>query len=121
MKKTFLLVLLSVLMVDSGQLLIKHGLNNLEADITLSSFIPSLPLLFSDVFIVCGIALFALSSLSWLSALSRADLSYAYPMLSMGYIVVALLSWLFFSESMGISKLVGIFIIAGGVAFLAKT
>jgi drug/metabolite transporter (DMT)-like permease len=54
----------------------------------------------------------------WILALSRADLSYAFPLLSAGYIVVALLSRFLLNEALGWRRLVAIAVISVGVAII---
>jgi multidrug transporter EmrE-like cation transporter len=56
----------------------------------------------------------------WILALSRVDVSVAYPMLSLGYIVNALAASALFGEQLTPTKLVGIGIICLGVFVLAR-
>ena len=57
----------------------------------------------------------------WILALSRVDVSIAYPMLSVGYIVTALAGWLLFSEALGPARVAGILIIIAGVWLVARS
>jgi multidrug transporter EmrE-like cation transporter len=57
----------------------------------------------------------------WIMALSRVEVSIAYPMLSIGYIVNALLAWWLFGEAVGVQRLVGIGIIIVGVIIIARS
>jgi multidrug transporter EmrE-like cation transporter len=57
----------------------------------------------------------------WILALSRVDVSIAYPMLSIGYIVNAVAAWQLFGEPMNLGKVVGIGIIIVGVYVLARS
>jgi|SRR3989344_2423341 len=120
--RTLLLVLTSVLLVDIGQLLMKQGLLDLGP---LSFQFPKLfftfVTIFSHQFILVGIFLFVLSSMTWLLALSKTNLSFAYPLLSIGYVIVSLLSWYFFGEALSSLRLVGLGIIVGGVYVMSLT
>ncbi|MGE4357225.1 MAG: EamA family transporter [Candidatus Omnitrophota bacterium] len=60
------------------------------------------------------------SSLIWLMVLSRAELSYAYPMLSLGYIMIVFLSWIIFKENVSFWRWLGIILISFGVGLLQK-
>lgn len=120
--KNLSLILISVLLIDAGQLLLKYSLNtfgeiNWGFDLLFSNFI----LIAQNPFVWLALFLMGLSSFTWLLALSKNNLSYAYPILSFGYVVVAVLSWVFFSEPMGMVKILGLGIIAMGVVMLSNT
>jgi multidrug transporter EmrE-like cation transporter len=67
-----------------------------------------------------GLACYGVSVILWLGALSRAPVSIAYPMLSVGYIVNAAAAAFLFSEALTIPKVIGIALIVGGVIVLAR-
>lgn len=67
-----------------------------------------------------GLACYGISVVVWLLALSRVAVSVAYPMLSLGYVVNALLAWWLFGEVLSPAKLAGIGIILLGVFILAR-
>ena len=56
----------------------------------------------------------------WIVGLSRVDVSIAYPMLSLGYVVNAFAAWYLFGEVLSVQRLVGIGIILIGVVVLAR-
>lgn len=66
--------------------------------------------------VLCGFVLYAGSSLLWLMVLSKRDLSYAYPMIAAGYVVVVFLSWLVFKEHVPMLRIAGLALICLGVA-----
>ena len=53
--------------------------------------------------------------------MSRVDVSIAYPMLSLGYVVNAFAAWYLFGEVLSVQRLVGIGIILIGVFVLARS
>jgi len=57
----------------------------------------------------------------WIMALSRVDVSIAYPMLSIGYVVNALAAWYLFGEALTAFKLTGIGFIVVGVFLVARS
>jgi multidrug transporter EmrE-like cation transporter len=71
--------------------------------------------------ILGGLACYAVSVVFWILALSRVDVSIAYPMLSVGYVVNALAAWLLFSEAINASRAAGIGIIILGVWLVARS
>jgi multidrug transporter EmrE-like cation transporter len=71
--------------------------------------------------ILAGLACYVVSVVFWILALSRVDVSIAYPMLSVGYIVTAVAGWLLFAESLSVTRVAGIFIIIAGVWLVARS
>jgi multidrug transporter EmrE-like cation transporter len=68
-----------------------------------------------------GMACYATSVCVWLAALAKAPVSTAYPMLSLGYVVVAAVSVLWLGESMGPAKVLGIALICAGVVLVSRS
>ena len=112
-KITQVVLLVTVASNAIGQILFKaahHG----EIE---SSFL----LLFTRYETWLGLAFYGLSSICWLWVLSRAQLSYAYPVLALSYpIVVALSAWMF-SETVTPLHWLGVIIIFAGVSLLSRT
>ena len=71
--------------------------------------------------ILAGLACYVISVVFWILALSRVDVSVAYPMLSIGYVVNALAAWLLFSEQLNAARVAGIGIIILGVWLVARS
>ena len=68
-----------------------------------------------------GLGCYGVSVVVWLMVLSRVDVSYAYPMLSVGYIVAALAGKIFFGESVDLVRWTGITTICIGVWLITRT
>lgn len=112
-------ILASVLLVNTGNLVAKYGLQlyPFQFDAILTSYVN----LLTSPFIILGLAAIGVSSIFWLAALSKAELSYAYPMISIGYIITAVASWMFFEENLTLMRMAGIFIICSGVFLMSKS
>lgn len=67
-----------------------------------------------------GIACYALSTVSWLIILSRIDLAVAYPLGSLSYVFVTLLSVFVLHETVAPLRWVGIAVILGGILVVAR-
>jgi drug/metabolite transporter (DMT)-like permease len=57
----------------------------------------------------------------WIVGLSRVEVSLAYPMLSMGYVVNALAAWWLFGESLGPMRWAGMMLILAGVLVISRS
>lgn len=71
--------------------------------------------------ILGGLACYAISVMAWIVVLSRVEVSIAYPMLSIGYVVNALLAWWLFGEDVSVQRWVGIAVIVIGVVLVARS
>jgi multidrug transporter EmrE-like cation transporter len=68
-----------------------------------------------------GLACYAISVVVWIVALSRVQVSIAYPMLSIGYVVNALLAWWLFGEDLNAQRWMGIAVIVVGIVIVARS
>jgi len=68
-----------------------------------------------------GLLCYALSVVLWIVALSRTEVSVAYPFLSIGYVVVALAAWQFFGEALSTQRVAAIALICVGVVLLYRS
>ena len=68
-----------------------------------------------------GLGCFAVSVLLWLAVLSRVQVSAAYPMASMGYVLVAIASALWLGENLTPMRIAGLVLICAGVYLIART
>jgi drug/metabolite transporter (DMT)-like permease len=71
--------------------------------------------------ILGGLACYGISLVVWIIGLSRTDVTIAYPMLSLGYVVSAFGAWMFLGEAISPQRLAAIGVIVVGVVLLART
>lgn len=118
----FALILFGVLLNATAQLMLKAGMNHIgHFDFTLSNAIPIGLKVMVNPPIITGLACYVLSVGVWLLVLSRVQVSLAYPMLSIGYIVNAIAAYYLFGEPLTSIRLLGIFVIIAGVYLVAQT
>jgi multidrug transporter EmrE-like cation transporter len=114
--RTLGLILLAVVLGVVGQLLLKQGVS---ADGPIGGINRALLATIFRPLVLLGFACYGLSSLFWLVVLSRTELSFAYPMIALGYVLVFFLSWWFFHDKVTWVRLVGLALICGGVVVVA--
>lgn len=68
-----------------------------------------------------GMVCYGTSLCAWLAALSKAPVSTAYPMLSLGYVAVAWASVVWLGETMTPAKILGIALICIGVVLVSRS
>src|SRR3954467_15313755 len=66
-------------------------------------------------------ARYAVSLVVWIMGLSRIEVSIAYPLLSLGYVINAAAAWYLFGESLTVMRVAGIGLIIAGVFLVART
>jgi len=111
-----------VLLNAAAQLFLKTGTNRVGAfAFDLASLGPAGLKLATSPFVLAGLSCYVVSVVVWILALSRVQVSIAYPMLSIGYIVNALAAWALFGESLTAQKLVGIGFIVVGVVLAGRS
>jgi multidrug transporter EmrE-like cation transporter len=119
---SFGLVLCGVLLNAAAQLLLKAGTRSIgRFDFTVANAVPVTVQAASQPFILAGLACYAISVVVWIMALSRVEVSVAYPMLSIGYVVNAIAAYYLFGEAVSAQRLAGIGIIVLGVYVVSRS
>ena len=118
----FGLILLGVLLNAGAQLLLKAGMGQIgHFDFSMANVLPIGVKVMANPPIITGLFMYVISVGVWLLVLSRVQVSLAYPMLSIGYVVNALAAYYFFGEPMTSLRVLGIFIIIAGVYMVAQS
>jgi multidrug transporter EmrE-like cation transporter len=118
----FALILCGVLLNAAAQLLLKAGMSQIgHFDFSLANAMPIGLKVMGNPPIISGLFLYVMSVGVWLLVLSRVQVSFAYPMLSIGYVVNAVAAYYFFGEPLTSLRVLGIFIIIAGVYLVAQT
>ena len=73
---------------------------------------------FTNMYLLSGMFSYGISIILWMIVLSKVNVSLAYPFLSVGYVVTAVLAYLIFKEPLTVQKILGIAIICLGVVIL---
>ena len=119
---SFSLLMTGVLLNAGAQLLLKAGTNSVGVFAFSSENLMPVGWKFAtEPHIIGGIGCYAISVMVWIMALSRVEVSVAYPMLSIGYVVNALAAWYLFGEAVTLTRLAGIGIIIIGVYVVARS
>jgi multidrug transporter EmrE-like cation transporter len=120
---TFAFIISGVLLNACAQVLLKAGTNALGGAIhlTMSNAFETFIRVASQLPILAGLACYALSLVVWIMGLSRTDVTIAYPMLSLGYVVAAAGAWLFLGEAVSPQRMLAIGVIMVGVVLLARS
>ncbi|GGD76370.1 EamA family transporter [Paenibacillus nasutitermitis] len=109
----FFLILANTLMLVTGQFIWKYGL--MQKAKPFESFRTIVELVFSP-YILGGLFIYGCATVLWLYIVSKVDLSLAYPIQSLAYVISIVGAYYIFDESLSALKIVGCLLILAGVA-----
>lgn len=110
----YLLAISSIMLGAVGQ----FGLKLAAGELEMGGGIWQLGLSMINIKLILAVVCFVTSMLMWIFVLRKMELSIAYPMVSLGYVFVMLLSYYFLQEQLTLTKLLGTGLIVTGVVVL---
>ena len=119
-RKNQIFIVLVVISNAFGNLLLGAGVKQLPDFQFASAFNYALTL-FTNLWVLAGVALLIVWMVAQLTMFTWADLSYVLPVTAGGYILTAILSKVFLGENVSVARWAGIALISCGVVFVADT
>ena len=118
-------ILFTVFTNAAAQMMLKQGMTTLgevapEGQMTLLGMITMLLKIVFHPWVFAGLCTFVISMASHLYVLSKVELSFAYPFLSLAYVAVAVAAWWLFSEDLNPWRIAGIGFICLGTVLIAQ-
>jgi len=111
----FALLITAICLTVIGELLLKAGVDQV------GEFTPSFDVVFrtfTEWRVVLGFVLIFAGSLFWLGVISRADFSYAYPLLALSYVISLVPAHYLLREEVGWNRIAGALVIVLGVVII---
>lgn len=119
---TFGFIFTGICLNALAQLLLKAGTNAVGAiHLTPDNWFATGVKLASQLPIIGGLTCYVVSVVVWIIGLSRVDVTIAYPLLSLGYIINAVGAWYFLGEAMSPQRMLAIGVIIVGVFLLTRS
>lgn len=120
--KNLALILIPVIFATISELSMKKAVSSfgeisLQALLTWSLLIK----IFTHPYVLFALGLYGISVLLWLVVLSKFPLSYAYPMVSLSYVLVVFSSQWILGESIPLMRWIGVLFICFGVILTARS
>jgi drug/metabolite transporter (DMT)-like permease len=112
------IIIIGVIFAAFGQVSWKLGMNQAGQLATLN--LTTLSTVLLNPYVLLGFVMYGLSTIFWLIALSKKDLSFVYPFISLTYILVLVLSSLVLKESIGLNKIAGTIAIIIGLIIISR-
>lgn len=122
MTMTLICILLSTVLGVAGQLLLKHGMTVMgEQTIARGGMVTAALRMATSPWVILGIAVYVSGTFFWLVALSRVELSFAYPFASLSYVLILASAWAFLGETVSVMRLAGVVAICIGVLIVSQS
>jgi drug/metabolite transporter (DMT)-like permease len=122
MTLAILYILVSVVAGAVGQVLLKKGMASMgPLTLSIEQLGNVLWRIGTNPYVIVGLLIYVGGTVFWLTALSRVDLSYAYPFASLSYVVMLIASWQLFNENITVLRLLGTLIVCLGVFIISRS
>ena len=121
----YLLFLLLLFLGTAGQILLKMEANQLMPLApkinSFGSFMSVIFLFLRSYKILMVLFLYGIGFFTWIFILSKFELSYAFPIMAIMYIVILFSSWIFLGEHINVLRIIGTLVISIGIALSLKS
>ena len=117
------LVLICIFAGAAGQICFKCGMSNIGKINNFDSLLNSKTIISiaTNSYIILGTLLYGTAFILWLGALSTLDISYMYPLLSLGYVITVVFAFVFIRENISLLRWVGVLLIFAGSVIITKS
>jgi multidrug transporter EmrE-like cation transporter len=117
----FIYILITIILTVYGQLVVKWQVSLAGAfPASTGDKILFLGKLLINPWVMSSMAAALLAGMAWMAAMTKLNLSYAYPFMGLTFVLVLILSGVFFDEPMNWQKTVGVLLIMGGIALSSQ-
>lgn len=118
----YIYILLTIIFTVYGQLVIKWQVSNAgDLPLTFASKLLFLINMFLNPWIISAFVAAFLAALSWMAAMTKFELSHAYPFMSLAFVLVLIFSVALFSEAITWPKIVGLSVIIIGICISSQS
>jgi drug/metabolite transporter (DMT)-like permease len=119
--RVLLLTVLSVSISGVAQVALKSGVSSPAVKSAMATqHLHAIVQAFVNPGVVGGLFLYGVGAMMWLGVLSRADLSLAYPFVSLSFIITSAAGWLLFHEAVTPGRLAGLALVLAGVVLCGR-
>jgi len=115
------LTLLSVCMSAFAQILLKTGLPSGQSANIDAGVITTVVRMLLNPWVLAGLGLYFAGAIVWLFVLARSEVSYAYPFVSLGFVLTMVLGAALLGEQVGVGRVLGTVLIVAGIVCVARS
>ena len=117
------LLIIAIFFVSASQLIVKWEMkkHSLDDYASLSEKLMLLVSLLLNINILIALSLTVIAGLCWMAVMTKLDLSYAYPLTMLGFVIVLISSNVLFGEPITLHKILGIGLILLGIFISSRS
>lgn len=117
----WLMVAATILLTTYGQLVLKWQVTTPAAPpFRFMDDWPAIVVLLLRPWVISALGAAFLASLCWMAAMSRLELSKAYPFMALNFLLVGLLAIPLFGEALTRPKIAGLFLVIAGLVVISR-
>jgi multidrug transporter EmrE-like cation transporter len=122
MLRTWISAIISIILLAAGQSLLKYGLMRAGGvNFGGGEIMRGMRIMLTSPYIMIGFAAYGFSALLWLDVLSKLEISIAFPLVSITYVITLFVGKFVFGDVITWSRVLGVTIIIVGVIFVARS
>jgi multidrug transporter EmrE-like cation transporter len=114
------LIALSISTGVAGQTAIKLGVSQPHAG-SASGILALVTMILGSPWVLLGLTLYGVGAVAWIAVLARLDLSLAYPLLALNFVLITLSSRLILGETVPTMRWIGMLVICVGIVIVARS
>ncbi len=119
--KAAVLAIVSISLSVAAQFALKQGVSTAgSVTATSSGLLEALPRMLTTPMVIGGLVLYGLSAVVWLAVLSQWEVSRAYPLVGLGFVLTAIVGYMV-GEQVGAMRAAGVLLICLGVALVGRS
>nr|MDD3719890.1 EamA family transporter [Candidatus Gracilibacteria bacterium] len=117
----YILLFITLIATVGGQIILKFGQKTLyfPKNLSYNEILNFITQSIFNKFTISSVLFTSIGIITWLMIIQRMKLSIAYPFMSLSYVIVFLVSYFIFKESIFFNQIIGLFLIIIGVIFLS--
>jgi len=115
------LIALSISTGVAGQTAIKLGVSQPQAAGNASGIFALVHMILTSPWVLLGLTLYGVGAVAWIAVLARLDLSLAYPLLALNFVLITLSSRMILGETVPTMRWIGMLVICVGIVIVARS
>jgi multidrug transporter EmrE-like cation transporter len=118
----YALIMSTIILTVGGQLLLKSAMQEIGSIPTqVGEIVPFVLKVYQNWKVVGGLVLAVLASFTWMGAVSRSDISFAYPFMGLAIVLVLAVSPMLFEEEVSFTRWLGVIVVCIGLWIAAQS
>ena len=115
--RLFLFIFLPIFSSVLGEFLLKYSVDDMPITFSLAGA----QMLLSKPLLILGILFIIISAIFWVIGMSKFQLSFMYPFLSLNYVIIVVGSEWLLNEQVSMSRYIAILLIIIGLIFISRS